>query len=115
MSDDADTTRCVLLSGNRTREDILCKEELDACAARDPRKCRVAYTLTKPPEVGWEGRRGRIGGELLREFVGEGKGEGKREGQGECMVLICGPEALERSVRAELKAMGWQDEDLLFF
>ncbi|KAK4974097.1 hypothetical protein LTR28_010458 [Elasticomyces elasticus] len=109
MSDSADTTRCVLLSGNRTREDILCKEELDACAARDPGKCRVVYTLTKPPEVGWEGRRGRIGGELLREFVGVG------EGRGECMVLICGPEALERSVHAELKAMGWRDEDLLFF
>jgi nitrate reductase (NAD(P)H) len=31
------------------------------------------------------------------------------------MVLICGPEALEKSVHKALHEQGWSDEDLLFF
>ena len=34
---------------------------------------------------------------------------------GEELVLICGPGALEKSVHAILNEMGWKDEDLLFF
>jgi nitrate reductase (NAD(P)H) len=34
---------------------------------------------------------------------------------GEELVLICGPETLEKSVHGFLNDMGWKDEDLLFF
>jgi len=29
--------------------------------------------------------------------------------------LVCGPEAMERSVGRVLKGMGWRDEDVIFF
>jgi nitrate reductase (NAD(P)H) len=31
------------------------------------------------------------------------------------LVLICGPEALEKSTHKALNEMGWTDEDLMFF
>lgn len=107
MLDPLDATRCVVLNGNRLLEDILCKDDLDMFADQNPERCRIVHTLTKAPEE-WTGRRGRIDKELLAEWC-----EGRNDG--ESMVLVCGPEALEASVRGVLKGMGWADEDVLFF
>ncbi|KAK0932450.1 hypothetical protein LTR29_015963 [Friedmanniomyces endolithicus] len=115
MRDRADATKCVLLNGNRLVEDILCKAELDALVRADEGegeaggKCKVLYTLTQAPEE-WEGLRGRIAAPLLREQADRG-----RYGEGEAMVLVCGPEALEKSVHAALLEIGWRDDELLFF
>ncbi|KAK1088782.1 hypothetical protein LTR48_001218 [Friedmanniomyces endolithicus] len=116
MRDREDATECVLLSGNRGVEDILCKAELDGLVRENESegeggkgKGRVLYTLTQAPE-GWEGLRGRIGETLLRE---QGGREGLGEGEG--MVLVCGPEPLEKSVREALVEIGWRDDEMLFF
>jgi nitrate reductase (NAD(P)H) len=107
MQDKQDQTCCVVLDGNRLREDILCKEELDVFARENGDRCRILHTLSKAPED-WTGLRGRIGKELLgKECV--------RGAEGDALCLICGPEALEKSVHAGLNALGWPDEDLLFF
>lgn len=105
MQDPVDPTRCVVLDSNRLVEDILCKEDLDGFAASNPEKCKLLYTLTKAPDD-WTGLRGRISGELVKEHV---------ENDGETLVLICGPEALEKSLHVSLKAQGWEDKNLLFF
>ena len=105
MQDPTDTTRCVVFDGNRLVEDILCRDELDAFAAADPKKCKLIYSLTQGPEH-WTGLRGRLSGELVKEHV---------ENDGETMVLICGPEALEKSIHAALLDQGWNDENLLRF
>ena len=34
---------------------------------------------------------------------------------GNAMVLICGPEPLERSVHAALLEIGWKEDEMLFF
>lgn len=110
----SDATQCLVLDGNRLEEDILCKPQLDSFAQNYPEKVRLIYTLTQAGE-NWEGRRGRISRELLAEFVGQRRNgeEGRRDG--EAMVLICGPEALEKSCHMALRELGWRDEELMFF
>ena len=109
MQNKKDPTRCVVLDGNRLVEDILCKADLDAYAKDNEERCKLLYTLTKAPED-WQGLRGRIAAPLLREHA-------ERESfcKGNAMVLICGPEALEKSVHQALLEIGWKDDDLLFF
>lgn len=105
MQDREDKTRCVVLNGNRLVEDILCKEELDALAKGNDDRCKLLYTLTKGSED-WKGLRGRISGKLVEEHCTRND---------DTLVLICGPEALEKSIHIALLGQGWKDEQLLFF
>ncbi|KAF2122282.1 nitrate reductase [Lophiotrema nucula] len=107
MNDREDPTICVLLDGNRLAEDILCKEDLDVFARNNVDKLKLLYTLTKGPDD-WSGLRGRIGAPLLKEHCVRGAEE-------DSLVLICGPEQLEKTVHTALNEQGWPDEDLLFF
>ncbi|KAK4553703.1 hypothetical protein LTR86_009201 [Recurvomyces mirabilis] len=109
MQDKTDMTKCVVLNGNRLLEDILCKADLDALAKDNEDRCRLLYTLTKAPDD-WQGLQGRIAAPLLKEHCDRSAFE-----EGGAMVLICGPEALEKSVHQALLEIGWKDEDLLFF
>lgn len=105
MQDKEDSTKCVVLDGNRLIEDILCKEDLDRFALENPEKCELLYTLTKGPEE-WKGLRGRIALDLLRVHAPLSE---------KTMILICGPEALEKAAHKALNEIGWKDENLLFF
>ncbi|KAL2220984.1 nitrate reductase NiaD [Thermoascus aurantiacus ATCC 26904] len=105
MQDPQDQTSCVVLDGNKTEEDILCKEDLDAFAAANGHKCTIVHTLSRASNS-WTGRRGRISEELLSEYASPCEGG---------MVLVCGPEAMEKSVRRILLAQGWKESDLVFF
>lgn len=107
MQDKEDPTTCVVLDGNRLAEDILCKEDLDIFARDNVDRCKLLYTLTQGPED-WQGLRGRIGAPLLKEHCVRGT-------ENDALVLICGPEALEKSAHKALNEQGWLDEDLLFF
>ncbi|KAK9418452.1 putative Nitrate reductase [Seiridium unicorne] len=109
MKDPEDTTRCLVLNGNRVEEDILCRDQLDTMVLGNERKCKLLYTLSKP-EPSWAGLRGRMNQDLLEKEVGPCETI-----NGEELVLVCGPEALEKSVHSILTGMGWKDEDLLFF
>ncbi|KAH8723701.1 nitrate reductase [Phaeosphaeriaceae sp. PMI808] len=107
MQDKNDPTHCTVLNGNRLIEDILCRPDLDGFAQENGERCKLLYTLTKGPDD-WAGLRGRIDAQLLREHV-------RKQGDGESLVLICGPEALEKSAHKALNEQGWKDEDLMFF
>lgn len=109
MQNREDHTRCVVLDGNRLVEDILCRADLDNYAKDNEEKCKLLYTLTKAPED-WDGLRGRIAAPLLRKHA-----ERNSFCEEEAMVLICGPEALEKSVHQALLEIGWKDDELLFF
>ncbi|KAG9499630.1 hypothetical protein J7337_008089 [Fusarium musae] len=106
-SDDSDSTECLLLSGNRCEEDILCKDQLDSLE-RENKRFRVVYTLSKPCD-GWSGCRGRLGQELLEAEVGS-----PTPGSAE-MVLLCGPPAMEATVTELLSKKGWKDRDIVRF
>jgi nitrate reductase (NAD(P)H) len=109
MQDKADKTRCVVLNGNRLLEDILCKADLDAYAEGNEDKCKLLYTLTQGPED-WMGLKGRISAPLLEEHA-----QRMEFCEGSAMVLVCGPEALERSVKEALLGIGWAEQEMLFF
>lgn len=105
MLDKEDPTHCIVLDGNRLVEDILCKEELDMLTQGNEQRCNVIHTLTKPSDD-WTGLKGRINGELVQKHCEKDK---------ETMVLVCGPEALEKSTHVSLLDQGWDDEQLVFF
>lgn len=109
LKDRVDTTQCLVLDGNRGEGDILCRRELDAMATGNEHKCRLLYALSRP-ETAWKGPRGRMGRELFEKEIGRCQSV-----NGEDLVLVCGPEPLEQSVRSILTDMGWKEDDLLFF
>ncbi|KAF2742118.1 hypothetical protein M011DRAFT_433706 [Sporormia fimetaria CBS 119925] len=107
MQDKTDATSCVVLDGNRLIEDILCKEDLDRFARENVDRCKLLYTLTQGPDD-WQGLRGRISSSLMKEHCMPSTAR-------DSMILICGPESLEKSAHQILKDLGWLDEDLVFF
>ncbi|XP_044721989.1 mo-co oxidoreductase domain-containing protein [Hirsutella rhossiliensis] len=86
-ADQHDATECTLLDGNRIEEDILCRAQLEDMM----------------------GRRGRIDRAMVEAEIGP------RDTEGGDMVLLCGPEKLERSMRDILSTMGWTDDHLVVF
>jgi nitrate reductase (NAD(P)H) len=99
---------CVVLDGNQGVEDILLRGELEGLVGRGGGRCRVVHTLSRAPPM-WEGGRGRMDRGLFEREVGAPSGEG------DAMVLVCGPEGMERATREAFLGMGWAEEDLLFF
>lgn len=108
LADSDDPTSCVVLYGNRTEEDILCKKELDAMMRANENRCRVTYVLSRPGPR-WTGARGRIDGDLIGSEVGSPSSDGDE------IVLVCGPKSLEGSVLSIFIGLGWQKEDMVFF
>jgi nitrate reductase (NAD(P)H) len=108
MKDRDDPTRCTVLDGNRVEEDILCREELDAMAELNKERCDLLYTLSRP-EASWTGNKGRMDKALFERKVGAPPEDRSS------LVLICGPESMEKSARNIFGELGWKDEDLLFF
>jgi nitrate reductase (NAD(P)H) len=109
ITNPSDPTQCLVLDGNRAEEDILCREEIDVLCIGNEERVKLIHTLTQPAES-WMGVRGRVGKELLEKEVGAYEAKNSEE-----LVLICGPETLEKSVHGILNGMGWKDDDLLFF
>lgn len=141
LVDDGDATECTVLDGNRSEEDILCREEMETLLTRRVRRvrrrarlggggvehrCRIVHTLTKPGP-GWTGGRGRLDRALFEREAGPppapatspspspNSSDGEAGHGAGALVLVCGPEAMERSVRESFVGMGWMEEDLLFF
>ncbi|PFH62309.1 hypothetical protein XA68_14169 [Ophiocordyceps unilateralis] len=106
--DKQDSTECVVLYGNRSEEDILCRAELDSMLSLSKGGRRLRHTLTRPSAT-WTGRRGRIDKAMIETDVGT------REKSRQDMVLVCGPKKLEASIREMLLRLGWTDKDLFFF
>ncbi|KAF4950088.1 hypothetical protein FGADI_8427 [Fusarium gaditjirri] len=106
-ADASDSTECLLLNGNRSEEDILCKDQLDSLASENKR-FRVVYTLSKPSDR-WSDYRGRLGPELLEAEVGYPTPGGAE------IVLLCGPPAMEATVAELLSKKGWKDSDIVRF
>ncbi|KAJ7152268.1 hypothetical protein C8R43DRAFT_1003935 [Mycena crocata] len=105
MLDRQDPTVCIVLNGNRQEEDILCRDSLDALVSEGQGKGRMIYTLTRGSEK-WEGLRGRIDGRLVNEYCPYCP---------KTVVLICGPEEMEKSIKVSLEENGWKDEQIVFF
>merc|ERR1712048_922873 len=65
---EGDETKVVLLFGNKTQEDILCKDLLENWAAAFPDRLKVVHVLSAAEEdATWSGTKGFIGKELIAE------------------------------------------------
>ncbi|KAL6247446.1 hypothetical protein RBB50_005792 [Rhinocladiella similis] len=105
MKNSEDETRCIIFDGNRLFEDILCKEELDALAHGNGHRCTILHTLTKAPDE-WTGLRGRVNGQLIQDNCTR---------TDDALVLVCGPEAMEKTIHKAMLEQGWTDDQLMFF
>ncbi|KAM5348483.1 hypothetical protein ACJ41O_008307 [Fusarium nematophilum] len=110
MHDPADPTPCLVFDGNRTEEDILCKEELDELAAANAERCRIVHALSKPPPS-WTGVTGRLNQALYEKEVGRPA----VSEEGDELVLVCGPGPMEKSAREIFLGMGYKEDNLVFF
>ena len=100
-----DKTRCIIFDGNRLVEDILCKPELDALLEGNEHRCQILHTLTKASDD-WTGLRGRVTGKLVQDNFTRTE---------DTLALICGPEAMEKTMHEALLDDGWSDDQLMFF
>ena len=93
-----------LLLGNRTEEDILCREQLeDAMRAG---AVDLYYTLDKPPE-GWSYFSGFVDAPML-ETTMPAPGP-------DTVCFLCGPPPMVNSALAKLEALGHAPENLFCF
>lgn len=95
MADRRDTRPVVLIYGNKTWEEVTFREDLEELKQR--LAMRVVHVLDSPHE-GWEGERGRVTAGLIARYLPENRME--------CAYFICGPEPMQRGVRAALDALG---------
>jgi len=95
-------SRVLLLSANRTREDIAFREELVALAretrAREAHpRLEVVHVLERPP-VDWEGESGRVNRELIERRLG-----GLVTDRA---FYVCGPPRMMQAVLNSLRRLG---------
>lgn len=100
------TADFTLVYGSVTPDDIICKAEIDALAAKHPGRVKVVYTVDAPAR-GWSGAVGRIDRPLLARTMPLPSPD--------CQVLVCGPPPMVRAVcgdKAQDKSQGPLDGHL---
>lgn len=90
-----------LVYSARSPEEFAFRTELDALRATG--RLTVHFTVTRHPEAGWTGRRGRIDGSLLADALPSTRSH----------CLICGPQQLVNDARALLLKLGVAEDRLL--
>lgn len=106
MKDLTDKTQLFLLFANQTEEDILCRKELEECAASG--RVKVWYTLDRPKE-GWAYSSGFITEEMLRTHFVPGF-------SADTQVLMCGPPPMiQFACRPNLEKIGFTAANMLEF
>ncbi len=96
LRDTGDDRRIVLIYGNRTEGDIIFRNELAAL----PDNVRVTHVLSDA-EHDWEGRRGFVTADVMRECCGDLLGEAD--------AYVCGPPVMMTKVVKALRSLGVED------
>jgi len=96
-----------VLSANKTEQDILCRDELDALHAQHgPHRLKLHYALSDESPPGWTGSIGRIDNNMLKSEMPCPSEQG--------IILVCGPEPMIKyAVKPGLEAIGWDIEKYL--
>jgi ferredoxin-NADP reductase len=90
-----------LVYSARSPEEFAFRTELDALRAAG--RLAVHLTVTRHPDAGWTGRRGRIDRSLLENALPSADSH----------CLICGPQQLVTDARALLRTLGVAEDHLL--
>ncbi|PWN49198.1 hypothetical protein IE53DRAFT_159594 [Violaceomyces palustris] len=110
---DRDHQKVWILDGNRKEEDILAREQLQEVVDSSSGRIKIHHVLSDPG-VGesWQGGRGRIDLDLIKNRLPLPSSDQSSS----MMALVCGPPAMEKSVRENLKILGWDlEKDVVFF
>ena len=83
-----------ILSGSRTADGILLKDEIEALAAKSAGRVKVVHVLSDEEREGYE--HGFVTAELIKKYAGEG----------DYSVLMCGPKAMYTFCEGECKKLG---------
>lgn len=86
--------RVTLLCGNKTEQDILCREELTRMAD-EMASLRVVHVMSRQPD--WSGERGYIDAGKMKRYVSDLE---------DSHFFICGPPRMMGMVIAELRKLG---------
>jgi len=93
-----------LLFSNKTKDDVLCKTEIDALAAKFPDTFKAFHTLTRHNDNDhgeWDGLRGRVTPEMLKQC-------GFADPADDVFVFVCGPSAFGKHCNSVMEEMGYQ-------
>lgn len=89
----------LLLSCNRTEEEIVFRQELDEIAAGGHPRLTVIHVLSRA-EHSWRGERGHVDANVLAAHCGQGAAAAAKA------YYVCGPRGMSNSVVASLRALG---------
>ena len=105
LKDPEDETEMYVVYANRSEDDILLKNELDAWAEKYADKVKVWYVVEKANE-GWKYSSGFITEAILREHIPAGSED--------VLALACGPPPMiQFAVNPNLEKMGYDIKDSL--
>lgn len=109
LKDPEDDTEMYVVYANRTEDDILLKDELDAWAEKYPDRVKVWYVIQESIKEGWKYSLGFVTESILREHIPESSET--------TLALACGPPPmLQFAVNPNLEKMGYDiKEKLLVF
>ncbi|EAU29260.1 cytochrome b5 [Aspergillus terreus NIH2624] len=97
--DDSDTTEIYLIYANRSEEDILLREELEAFAVAYPKSFKIWYMLDNPPS-NWQYGKGYVTPPVMREHLPPPSPETK--------IMLCGPPGMVNASKKSLAGLGFQ-------
>ena len=101
MNATGDSTDTVLIYANKTEEQIIFREELEALEKGSVLNLRVVHVIEKPGED-WKGYSGFVTRDIIEEYCAEGLDE-----RG---FYLVGPDPMSKAVLGALKEMGVKDK-----
>ncbi|KAL7928205.1 hypothetical protein V8C35DRAFT_333416 [Trichoderma chlorosporum] len=105
-----------LIYGNREKEDILLHEELDQLSHVMKERLRIWHVLSSNKVHGdWKMGRGHIDLECLKGHLPPAPSTPADADLQDTIALVCGPPAMEQSVSAGLRTLGWNIEKSVVF
>uniref|UniRef100_A0A0V0IUW7 nitrate reductase (NADH) n=1 Tax=Solanum chacoense TaxID=4108 RepID=A0A0V0IUW7_SOLCH len=109
LKDPEDDTEMYVVYANRTEDDILLKEELDAWAEQIPDRVKVWYVVQESITEGWKYSTGFVTEAILREHIPQPSHT--------TLALACGPPPMiQFAINPNLEKMGYDiKEELLVF
>jgi len=104
ITDPFDKTKIKMIYGNRTEDDILCREDLEKF--RQVANVDIVFTIGSAPNT-WKEETGRVTSEMIGKYLAPPEDEP--------VNLLCGPPAMTRAITNCLTTMGYPKSRIITF
>ncbi|KAJ1520492.1 hypothetical protein ONE63_003618 [Megalurothrips usitatus] len=102
VGDPTDDTKLELLFANKSEEDIMLRDQLEALAAKHPDQLKIWYTVDKAP-AGWAYSQGFISADMIKQHLSPAAAD--------TFVFLCGPKPMiQHACAPALKALGFPED-----